>query len=131
MAAFNAVMLGTALYRGNLVPRWMPARRPQPPRRPAFGANQLRFDAVAISDSIAVEMKQLIVRNVDEETVRALKQRAARRGTSAEAEHRAILRDALRSDIDRASFKHFLASMPDAGLDEEFVVVRDMPRDPA
>ena len=25
MAAFNALMLGTALYRGNLVPRWMPA----------------------------------------------------------------------------------------------------------
>ena len=76
-------------------------------------------------------MKQLIVRNVDAETARALKQRAARNGRSAEAEHRAILREALSSDAERASFKRFLASIPDAGLDEDFAGPREMPRDPA
>ena len=74
-------------------------------------------------------MKQLIVRNIDDETVRALKQRAARQGRSAEAEHRAILRDALSSDASRTSFKRFLASMPDAGMDEDFILPRDLPRD--
>ena len=74
-------------------------------------------------------MKQLVVRNVDDETVRALKQRAARHGRSAEAEHRAILRDALGSAAERASFKRFLAAMPDVGLDEDFLVRRDLPRE--
>jgi plasmid stability protein len=37
----------------------------------------------------------LHVRNVDEETIRRLKRRAARHGRSAEAEHREILRQAL------------------------------------
>lgn len=40
-------------------------------------------------------MVQLTVRNVDDEVVRALKQRAARHGRSAEAEHRDILRKSL------------------------------------
>ncbi len=74
-------------------------------------------------------MKQLIVRNLDDGTVRALKERAARHGRSAEAEHRAILRDVLGSETDRTSFKRFLASMPDAGNDEDFAFVRDLPRD--
>lgn len=40
-------------------------------------------------------MGQLTVRNVRESVVRALKQRAAARGRSAEAEHREILQTAL------------------------------------
>ena len=40
-------------------------------------------------------MAQLTVRNVKEQIVRALKQRAAAHGRSAEAEHRDILRKAL------------------------------------
>jgi plasmid stability protein len=40
-------------------------------------------------------MSQLTVRNVSAEIVRALKQRAAAHGRSAEAEHREILREAL------------------------------------
>lgn len=40
-------------------------------------------------------MAQLLVRNVSDETVRALKERAARHGHSVEAEHRALLKDAL------------------------------------
>ena len=73
--------------------------------------------------------KQLIVRNVDDELVRALKRRAARHGRSAEAEHREILRAALRVDLERASFKHALASMPDVGNDADFMFARDLPRD--
>lgn len=40
-------------------------------------------------------MSQLIVRRVEADIVRKLKLRAARRGRSAEAEHREILREAL------------------------------------
>jgi plasmid stability protein len=40
-------------------------------------------------------MAQLTVRNVDDRVARALKQRAAAHGRSAEAEHREILRAAL------------------------------------
>ncbi len=43
-------------------------------------------------------MAQLTVRNVDDQVVRALKQRAAAHGRSAEAEHREILRRALLED---------------------------------
>src|ERR1044071_203544 len=48
-----------------------------------------------IIDSI---MAQLIVRNLDEALVRELKARAARKGRSAEEEHRAILREALKPE---------------------------------
>lgn len=40
-------------------------------------------------------MAQLTVRNVTDQIVRALKQRAAAHGRSAEAEHREILRETL------------------------------------
>lgn len=45
-------------------------------------------------------MASLHVRNVDEEIVKRLKERAAKHGRSAEAEHRALLAEALgRPDI--------------------------------
>lgn len=69
------------------------------------------------------------MRNVPEELALALKLRAARHGRSAEAEHREILRDALTKDAGRASFKAFVASIPDVGSDEDFVFERDLPRD--
>ncbi len=68
------------------------------------------------------------MRNVGEQIVRALKRRAARHGRSAEAEHREILRAALGSDVDDASFKAFLAAMPDVGADEDFTFEHDLPR---
>ena len=40
-------------------------------------------------------MAQLTVRNISEEVAQALKRKAAANGRSAEAEHRAILREAL------------------------------------
>lgn len=73
----------------------------------------------------------MIVRKVDDDIANALKRRASRHGRSAEAEHREILREALRDDLARGSFKLALASMPDVGSDEDFVFARDLPRDPA
>jgi len=61
----------------------------------------------------------LIVRNVDPEIARALKELAARNGRSAEAEHRAILEAALRRPRKR-SFNEVLASMPNVGKDSDF-----------
>jgi plasmid stability protein len=73
--------------------------------------------------------RQLIVRDVEDDVVRALKRRAASHGRSAEAEHREILRDALAGDVERASFKRVLAAMPDVGTDDDFTFDRDLPRD--
>jgi plasmid stability protein len=56
---------------------------------------------------------------LDEDIVRALKQRAAEHGRSAEAEHRAILEAAL-IKTRRRSLAEVLASMPDVGCDEDF-----------
>jgi hypothetical protein len=44
-------------------------------------------------------------------------------------EHREILRTALSEDVDSASVKAYLASMPDVGADQDFVFERDLPRD--
>ncbi len=67
-------------------------------------------------------MANLLVRNVDEALVKALKQRAGKHGRSAEAEHRAILAAAL-GGARRRSFAQVLASMPDVGTDEDFARV--------
>jgi plasmid stability protein len=72
--------------------------------------------------------RQLIVRAVPSEVVTALKRRAARHGRSAESEHRVILREALQAEMQAASFKVALASMPDVGRDDDFVMDRDLPR---
>jgi plasmid stability protein len=64
-------------------------------------------------------MSDLLVRNVDEALVRALKARAGANGRSAEAEHREILAAALSSPRKR-SFLEALASMPNVGRDEDF-----------
>lgn len=72
-------------------------------------------------------MKQLIVRNVEDDVVRALKIRAAQRGCSMEAEHREILRDTLLTSAGGQSFKDWMGSMPDVGNDEDFDASRDLP----
>lgn len=61
----------------------------------------------------------LVVRNVDVDIVRSLKEVAAAHGRSAEAEHREILRAALFKPP-RRSFAEVIASMPDVGRDEDF-----------
>lgn len=64
-------------------------------------------------------MADLLVRGVDEEIVRALKERAGKHGRSAEAEHREILAAALARPR-RRSFAEVLASMPDVGAGVDF-----------
>ncbi len=69
-------------------------------------------------------MAQLVVRNLDQAIVDALKKRAARHGHSAEAEHRAILSEALLRP-QKKSFAEVLASIPNVGRDEDFERLED------
>jgi len=57
-------------------------------------------------------MPQLLVRDVPPDIVEALKRRAAQHGRSAEAEHRAILEEALRAG--RAAFRQRAATLREA-----------------
>lgn len=98
-------------------PRQFPSR---PFRLPAFLA-QVRG---AIIDSMA----QLIVRNLDEEIVTRLRQRAAKHRRSTEAEHREILREVLLPARRRSSLKEHLLAMPDVGADHDFERPLDRPR---
>jgi plasmid stability protein len=66
-------------------------------------------------------MANLIVKNVDEKLIEALKARAGRRGVSAEAEHREILAQALLKSRKR-SFAEVIAAMP---KDADFERVED------
>lgn len=67
-------------------------------------------------------MPSLIVRNVDEAIVKALKARAARHGHSAEAEHRALLAEVLLQPR-RRPLAEVLAAMPNVGEDADFARV--------
>jgi plasmid stability protein len=69
-------------------------------------------------------MANLIVRNVDERIVRALKSRAGKHGRSAEAEHRELLAAALLKSR-RKPFAEVLASMPNVGKDADFARIDD------
>ena len=69
-------------------------------------------------------MAQLIVRNIENEVVEALRLRAAGNGRSAEAEHRELLRSALLRQPSTNLKEHLLA-MPDVGEDEDFELPRD------
>ena len=69
-------------------------------------------------------MPNLIVRNVNENIIKALKTRAGRHGTSAEAEHRKILAQALLKPRKR-SFVEAIAAMPNVGKDSDFKRVQD------
>jgi plasmid stability protein len=86
-------------------------------------SRSLRIQAGTDINDIAscrrVEMADLLVRGIDDELVRALKERAGIHGRSAEAEHREILASALQRPR-RKSFAQVLAAMPDVGLDADF-----------
>ncbi len=69
-------------------------------------------------------MTRLLVRDLDPEVVTALKQRAAKHGCSAEAEHRNILKQALLGP-NKKSFAQVLMDMPNVGLDSDFERVDD------
>lgn len=69
-------------------------------------------------------MSQLLVRDLDDEVVAALKRQAAEHGRSAEAEHREILRGHLLGGKPpkKRSFTEVLASMPYFDDDDLFDV---------
>jgi plasmid stability protein len=73
-------------------------------------------------------MGQLIVRNVEEALIRALKIRAAQKRRSAEAEHREILREALAPVRHGKTLKDELLDMPSVGEDSDFERPRDLGR---
>jgi plasmid stability protein len=74
-------------------------------------------------------MAQLIVRNLPDELVLALKRRASRFSRSAEEEHREILRAALLTTR-RKSFAQLLTQMPNVGKDADFTRSRNDSRNP-
>jgi plasmid stability protein len=69
-------------------------------------------------------MPSLVVRNLDESIILALKQRAVEHQRSTEAEHRAILAEIL-SKPARKSFAEALANIPNVGIDADFQRVND------
>lgn len=71
---------------------------------------------------------QLIVRNLDPAIAAALRTRAARSGRSMEAEHREILKSALRPSRTRTSLKDWLERMPDVGRARDFARARSKAR---
>lgn len=77
-------------------------------------------------------MAQLTVRNVNDQIVRALKQRAAAHGRSAEAEHREILRSALlQAEEDFASRARALRKRLRSSIDSSELIRADRDRDSA
>jgi antitoxin FitA len=71
--------------------------------------------------AMIASMRQLVVRQVEEELVRKLKARAGAHGVSMEEEHRRILRAALlNSKRKRKNFREHLLNIPDAGSDADF-----------
>jgi len=71
---------------------------------------------------------QLLVRNLEDAVVKALRERAASKGRSTEAEHREILREALSRIRRSKSLKSLLSEIPDAGDDADFARPRGKAR---
>ncbi|WP_257266707.1 DNA-binding protein [Endozoicomonas sp. ONNA2] len=69
-------------------------------------------------------MANLIVRNIDEKIVEALKAQAAKNGLSAEAEYRRILESVLLKPK-KKSFAEALKSIPNVGNDDDFERLED------
>jgi len=76
--------------------------------------------SAAIIDIVLFEMAQLLVRNLDNEIVKALKQKATEEGTSVEEAHRRVLRAALLAPKPKKTFKEFLLETPQGGEDTVF-----------
>ena len=68
-------------------------------------------------------MASLVVRDIDEDIVKALKASAGKVGISAEALHRKILESALIKPKKR-NFADALKSIPDVGCDEDFARIQ-------
>jgi antitoxin FitA len=73
-------------------------------------------------------MAQLLVRDLEEEVVQALRRKAAEEGTSVEEAHRRLLRNVLLSQKTTKTFKEALLEMPDDRDDSIFQRVKRKPR---
>ena len=69
-------------------------------------------------------MANLLVRNVEDEVVQALKARSGQHGISAEEEHRRIFRSALLMPR-KKSLAEVLLTIPNVGEDEDFSRVQN------
>jgi plasmid stability protein len=78
-------------------------------------------------------MGQLIVRGLDDRLIQALKRRAARTGRPAEAEHRAILEQALRPETETfaEAAARLRARTPPQTTNSTDLIRRDRERDHA
>jgi hypothetical protein len=75
-------------------------------------------------------MAQLLVRDLEDEVVRALRAKAAEEGTSVEEAHRRVLRAfAGQRGRPRRDFKTFLSSFPEGNADKVFERRRNPPRE--
>lgn len=104
--------------------RFVAARHLPTQLRPSTVLSERASDAI-IAITVALDstrrsvVANLTVRNVDEDIVQALKAWVGRHGTSAEAEHRRILAQALLRPR-RRTFAEVLARMPGVGEDTDF-----------
>ena len=96
-------------------------RRPESVQSSAINASIRTVKAVQLANSTTEEVSvaQLIVRDLSEDLVKALKQRAAKRNRSTEQEHREILQSVLRSPK-RRHLADVLAAIPDVGEEGDF-----------
>ena len=72
-------------------------------------------------------MAQLLVRDLEEAVVHALRRKAAEEGTSVEEAHRRILRLALFSKKPKKGFKEFLLEMPGVEMTAFSIVTEAIP----
>jgi antitoxin FitA len=86
--------------------------------------SMLSSGLIHLSIEVTRIMANLIVRNVDDTIAQALKIQASQHGTSAEAEHRRILAEALRRPK-KQSFLEALSQIPDVGTDADFARIQD------
>ncbi len=76
-------------------------------------------------------MGQLIVRGLDDRLIQSLKLRAARAGRSAEAEHRAILEEVLKPELEpfAEAAARLRARTPPQATDSSELIRQDRDRD--
>jgi plasmid stability protein len=91
----------------------------------------LNFEYINKNDSIdsiakfwSIPMPSLVVRNLDQSLINALKARAVAHHRSTEAEHRAILA-AILIEPQRKTFAEALSSIPAVGTDADFMRLND------
>ena len=70
----------------------------RPPQRQPTAATATRLDDIIVISEEGDRVAQVVIRNIEEDAMRRLKSRAARKGVSLERELRTILTDAARAD---------------------------------